>query len=382
LRQPARHIAAICCAFAFFAIPAARALAQRGGPVGSVSGTVIAGDTQQPARFVQVMLQSTSGGSPQERGFGGMVQSHTELDGTFFAGNVAPGDYYVTAWSPGYIPVRLMLQSGLDAGADPADLLRQIPVVHVSADTTSNVNVTMQRGGTLSGRIVWEDGSPAAGLAVTASNTAPEAATEATMPVELAAITSPASNTGALTDDRGNFRVTGLPNGSYVLEVTIEGRAQFGGFQRGGAQTSPIHVYGTGVFHKADAKPIPLRTGDERNDLRMVIDLHGLHTVTGHVLSATPGQSVASGRVSLADATDPALQLSGSIDAEGAFTVRYVPSGTYTLTVAGASTQASTGYRGRGGFIAGGTAFQPFSQSESVTDTDLSGLSLTLTPTQ
>jgi hypothetical protein len=375
LRQTARRITIICFALA---VSATASLAQRGGPVGSVSGTVIAGDTQQPARFVQVMLQSTSGGSPQERGFGGMVQSHTELDGTFLAGNVAPGDYYVTAWSPGYIPIRLALQSGLDAGTDPADLLRQIPVVHVSADTTSNVNVTMQRGGTLSGRIVWEDGSPAAGLQVTANDTA----TEATMPIELAAITSPGGNFGALTDDRGNFRVTGLPNGSYVLEVTIEGRAQFGGFQRGGAQTSPIHVYGTGVFHRADAKPIPLRTGDERNELRMVIDLHGLHNVTGHVLSATPGQSVASGRVSLADATDPGLQLSGSVDAEGAFTVRYVPSGTYTLTIAGASTQPVTGYRGRGGLNPSSNAFQPFSQSESVTDTDLTGLSLTLTPTQ
>ena len=36
---------------------------QRGGPTGQVSGTVIAADTQQPARFVQVTLVSTAAAS-------------------------------------------------------------------------------------------------------------------------------------------------------------------------------------------------------------------------------------------------------------------------------------------------------------------------------
>jgi len=319
---------------------------QRAGPTGAVSGTVIAADTQQPARFVQVTLINTAASNTNDqgafRGFGGISSARTEVDGTFLASGVAPGDYYVTAWAPGYVPERSILQAGVNAGSDPAALLAQIPVVHVAADATSSVTVTMQRGGTISGRILWEDGSPAAGLTVQAMGTD----TNVALPAALAAIQSPGAQTSTTTDDRGGFRVSGLPSGNYVVVTMIQGRG-FGGIQRG-APMPPIRVYGSGFFHKADAKPINVRVGDERSDVRMVIDLHSLRTVTGHASASSPGLSVASGRVSLSDPTDPTLQLQGAIDANGQFMVKYVPPGTYTLQVAGASTTATGQFGNRG----------------------------------
>jgi len=358
---------------------------QRTGPTGQVTGTVIAGDTQQPARFVQVTLINAAAPNTNDqgafRGFGAISGTRTEVDGTFLASGVAPGDYYVTAWAPGYVPERSILQAGVNAGSDPAALLARIPVVHVAADATSNVTVTMQRGGTISGRILWEDGSPAAGLTVQAVSTD----TNVALPAALAAIQSPGAQTSVTTDDRGGFRVSGLPSGNYVVVTMIQSRG-FGGFQRG-APIPPIRVYGSGVFHKADAKPINVRAGDERSDVRMVIDLHGLRTVTGHATASSPGLSVASGRVSLSDPTDPTLQLQGAIDANGQFSVKYVPPGTYTLQVAGASTTATGQFGNRGqqrgtGTTTSGTSFQPLSQPVTVGDTDLSGVALTLTASQ
>jgi len=352
---------------------------QRGGPSGQVSGTVIAGDTQQPARFVQVTLIGTSTGANNNdafRGFAGMSGARTEVDGTFLATGVAPGDYYVTAWAPGYMPERAILQAGVNAGLDPAALLAQIPVVHVAADSTSSVTLTMQRGGTISGRIVWEDGSPASGVTVQAVSTDANVA----MPAVLAAIQSPGAQTSAATDDRGGFRISGLSSGNYVVMTIIQNRG-FGGFQRG--PTTPIRVYGSGYFHKADAKPMNVRAGDERSDVRMVIDLHALRTVTGHATANSPGLSVASGRVNLTDSSDPTLQMQGTIDANGQFTVKYVPPGTYTMQVSGASSTPSfqPGNRGRGSSTPGVT-FQQFSQQVTVGDTDLSGLAVTLTAAQ
>jgi hypothetical protein len=357
---------------------------QRSGPTGQVTGTVIAGDTQQPARFVQVTLESTASASASEqddfRGFGGMSGARTEVDGTFMATGVVPGDYYVTAWAPGYMTERSILQAGVNAGSDPGSLLAQIPVVHVTADSTSTVTVMMQRGGTISGRILWEDGSPAAGLTVQAVSTD----TNVALPAALAGIQSPGAQTTAVTDDRGGFRVSGLPSGNYVAMTVIQNRG-FGGFQRGG-QVSPIRVYGSGFFHKADAKPISVRAGDERSDVRMVIDLHALRTVTGHASANSPGLSVASGRVSLTDPTDPSLQMQGTIDANGQFVVKYVPPGTYMLQVSGASTVAGANQPGvrvpRGSSSTTGVAFQTLSQPVTVGDTDLSGLALTLTASQ
>jgi hypothetical protein len=88
--------------------------------------------------------------------------------------------------------------------------------------------------------------------------------------------------------------------------------------------------------------------------------------------------------VSVTDSSDSSLQLQGLIDAEGNFTVRYVPPGNYSLQIIGASTQAG-GLRGRGGEAGSTTpavSFQPFSQAVVVGDTDLSGFAATLTPMQ
>jgi len=239
--------------------------------------------------------------------------------------------------------------------------------------------VTMQRGGTISGRILWEDGSPAAGLTVQAVSTDANVA----LPAALAAIQSPGVQTSAATDDRGGFRVSGLPSGNYVVMTVIQNRA-VGGFQRGGMPTV-IRVYGSGFFHKADAKPINVRAGDERSDVRMVIDLHALRTVTGHATANSPGLSVASGRVSLTDSTDTTLQMQGTIDANGQFVVKYVPPGTYTLQVSGASTTPGSQFGNRGPRGTGstpGVSFQPFSQPVTVGDTDLSGVAVALTASQ
>jgi hypothetical protein len=118
----------------------------------------------------------------------------------------------------------------------------------------------------------------------------------------------------------------------------------------------------------------------------MVIDLHALRTVTGHATASSPGLNVASGRVNLTDPNDPSLQMQGSIDANGQFTVKYVPPGTYTLQVSGASTAAAgqNGNRGRNAGSSGTTAvtFQTLSQAVTVGGADLSGVALTLTASQ
>jgi hypothetical protein len=354
---------------------------------GSVTGQVIAQDTQLPARFAQVTLQSVgaaSGGGGGGGfggfggGFGGSVQARTGVDGTFEAGNVAPGDYYVMAWAPGYVPERSLLTAQVMAGADANDLLGQIPVVHVGADSISSVTVTMVRGGTIAGRLVWEDGSPATGVSVLA----PLSGAAVTLPAALQQIRSTGAGGFGTTDDKGGFRLSGLATGDYLLQAVIQDRPQFGGFARPARQGSAIRVYAPGVFRKADAKPISIRAGEERGDVRVVIDLRGLHTVSGHATSVTAGQSVETGRVMLVDPSDNSLSLTGAIDAKGEFTVQYVPPGNYTLEIAGASTEANGMYRGRGGFQSSGVSFQPFSQPVVVGDTDVTGVAAALTPVQ
>jgi hypothetical protein len=354
---------------------------QPSGPSGSVSGTVIAQDTQKPVRFAQVQLQSVASASASQNRFGGgggggFGSAQTDADGTFLATNVAPGDYYVTATAPGYIPERALLTAKFNAGADANALLASVPVVRVSADGTASINVNLERGGTLAGRVYWEDGSPAAGLNVAA---VPVAQATTALPGPLQSLQYTGNNSNTMTDDRGNFRISGLTSGDYFVTTVIQSRTQSGG-GRGPLGVSSLTVYSPGVFLRSAAKAVSVRAGEERDDLQLTVDLRSLRTVSGHVNSSNSSQNVASGRVMLTDNADSSLHIQGVIDANGSFVIKYVPPGNYTLQITGASTQA--GFRGRGGNSGstGGVGFQPFSQAIVVTDTDLTGFAATLNP--
>ena len=375
----------ICCAGLF-------ANAQQpdvsGELTGSVTGHVIAQDTARPARFATVMLQPAASIGDSDGGPGNTVTTRTDAEGNFVAGNVAPGDYYVTANAPGYVSERAVLQAAATAGADPAALLAQLPVVHVSAGGATPATVTIERGGSLAGKAQWEDGSPASGVSVTAVSAAGTQAGGTAfggrfgdgipLPGVLHGIQSAGGNTlTASTDDRGAFRITGLPAGDYLLRIAIQ-PPPTGGGDRNARFGSPIRLYAPGVFRRADAKAVSIKAGEERSDIRIALDLRALRTVSGHVSSASAGQTIAFGRVTLVDPSATDLQLVGPIGSNGDFTVRYVPAGNYTLSVAGASTQMPS--RGRTSGESRGVSFQPSSQPVAVADTDLSGVAVMLTP--
>ncbi|HEY5381200.1 MAG TPA: hypothetical protein VIJ65_03035, partial [Acidobacteriaceae bacterium] len=86
----------------------------------------------------------------------------------------------------------------------------------------------------------------------------------------------------------------------------------------------------------------------------------------------------------LTDSQDPTLTREGFVEPDGSFVVQWVPAGTYTLGVTNASSTASRvvfGGRGqRGGGGDGGTRFQSFQESLTVSDTDVTGVSVSLTP--
>jgi hypothetical protein len=348
---------------------------------GTVTGTVILGDTQHPARFAQVHLDripSAPSGPPRPTRLTIDISNadiRTGLDGTFTT-TAAPGDYYVTANVLGYIQEYTVLQAALGAGANVADLAAQIPTVHVTAAGNTSAIVTLQRGAAVSGRIQWEDGSPAVAMEVALAPTVPRKP----LPLPLSGIRTFGYSQWH-TDDRGAFRIDSRASGDYVLVAII-----YPGNAEGpvNAMMPNIQVYSPGVFRKADAKTITLHAGDDLDDLRMVIDLRSLHTVSGHVSSTAAGQNIVSGRATLIDSVEQALQPAAMIDANGNFSIPFVPTGTYGLVVDG-STQPSRGgfpFPARNTSDTPEVTFQPGKQTVVVGDTDITGLTINLTPAQ
>jgi hypothetical protein len=369
---------AMGCVFALAAASQRIPLSTAGNATGSVTGTVLASDTQRPVRLAQVQFISTQ--QSDGRGGFGATNARTDIDGNFTA-NVAPGDYYVTATATGYISTREKMQVVTAAGGDPDTVLAALPQVHVVAGETSNATVTIDRGGALAGHVSWEDGSPAAGVSVSASPGTTAPPSNSTANSLLRGFGGFGGTPYATTDDRGNFRMSGLAADDYVVLTTLQPSGQFGGFNRGSQYASPVRIYAPGVFRRSAAKALSVRAGEDRTDIQIVLDLRGLHTVSGAAGSVNTGSAVASGRVTLVDPNDSSLQISGSIAPTGEFKLAYVPPGTYTLQVSGGSSQPNVGFRrGESASTSAAVSYQPYTQTLVVGDTDVSGVAVMLTP--
>ena len=338
-----------------------------------MSGHVICGDTGKPARFALVALYGVpksvtatpdpASVKPEEImaaalkavGQTNMVQTQTGFDGSFAATNVAPGDYYAFASVPGYEQPGNMIQAAYNAGADPAKPLPGVPVVHVAADRNNAVEVRAERGAAISGKVLWDDGSPVARATVqvvTANGKQKE------LPQQFAMLSMMSVLGGGLafmTDDRGSFRVSGLAPGEYVLKASLQTGMQFGlgasssGLSMAGAIT-PLVVYGPNSVHRADAKPVTLRVGEELGDQEITFGLSRMRTVSGRVTALDDHHGINSATVKLVDTADKEFKRSAGVDAQGNYRVDFVPPGTYTLTVEDAEDTKPPAKKGKGIF--------------------------------
>ena len=334
----------------------------------AVTGHVTCDDTQRPARFARVNLiparrddQPSNGPVRGRLGGSGL----TDTDGNFRVVNVAPGDYYVQVNAPGYLSVRQMMQEEVEAGVAPADILARLPAVHVDTNGGTAAPLVLERGGAISGQVVWADGSPAAGLSVNA-----RPMKQVPMPSELASLPlfGPfISNT--MTDDRGRFRLTGVSPGEMVVLTSMQGAVTPPG--SGNEVQGWVMVFAPGVFRDHDATPVTVHRGEERDDIRIVIDLARLHVVSG-VVSAPGVSGRLFGNVQLTDATYPTVHFNGVLQADGRFALPFVPAGSYTMTVNGSVADGNGPGKLQG--------LQRYQGSVVVTESDLGGLSITLTP--
>ena len=351
----------------------------------AVTGRVVCGDTQRAARFAQVTLIPASEGDGEfEGGRGRPATARTDLDGNFSIAGVSAGDYFVTASLAGYINEAPEVQAVLRAGTDLGTALSGVPEVRVGAGGASAA-LMLQRGGVIAGTVQWDDGSPAGGVQVSAQP-APTTGAQSTAASQLP---SPGGNRPAgfgggfnvnPTDDRGHFRITGLPPGVYLVRAAIQAPAPGGGETRGFNRTLSLYVYAPDKMRRSDATAVTIAGAEEHADMAITMGLAGLHTVSGSISS--PGAAVRSGTVNLTDQADTTLTRMGTIGPDGGFVVPYVPPGSYTMNV-NASSQASAS--GRGGYAATATSgstvrFQPLQESITVTDGDLTGLALNVTP--
>jgi hypothetical protein len=318
-------------------------------PQGSVTGHIFCADTRTPARGAHVMLfplppEDAKGAEPF---FGQPLIGITALDGSFAISHVPPNEYVVVALAAGYLsPIDGMMipVNENNPSADTFKRLREAaPLVKVSGSNTASIDVELQRGAALSGKVVYSDGSPAGQLSLQIE------------PADLKKTDQKAPrliDTGAMfrtvmmqqtrqTDDLGHFRLAGIPPGSYVLSVaqsfetiSMQQRmiATFNP-EMAGKETKLV-IYSGSTLHRKDATVYQVKAGDVVDGIEIRLPLSGLHSVMGKV-AGKDGAAVATAELELTDGSDPTITFHAVIKAGGEFRFAAVPEGTYTLKVTG-----------------------------------------------
>ena len=343
------------------------------GPTGTVTGHVYCTDTQRPARFADVELLSESANTRQAPAAGSsaapaapnyqsVAHGRTALDGSFTLSGVPAGDYYVMATQTGYT-------SPLSVARTAGKPLSGVPMTHVEANRSADATVSMDRGAVVTGRVVYDDGSPVAGVSV---RLRPVTSTDANGRFGNGFFGT-GDNGSGFTDDRGVYRASGIAPGKYIVVTTVQTETTGGGFGgRGGGRFSfspPINVYAPNTQHRAEARALEIRGGETIQGADISVALAGLHSVKGSVESKADAHLLNSGIVTLTDTADNTFSRTAAVTPDGTFFLEYLPPGNYMLSVTGADRTGDD--RGRRGPDTTSVSYQPATTSVIVGEHDV-----------
>lgn len=304
---------------------------------GSITGNVVLGDSNLPARMALVTLlpvpaADAGGKKPSFRQ--SLVQAG--LDGAFTLPNILPGSYYVIAMKRGYsLPGPYPsgdFQNYDKAPQDVRDALASaFPPVTVIANRASTINIVLTRGAGIAGTVRFDDGEPDSDAMVSLLRKEKSGKwTEFTQP----------EGNGNNTDDQGNFRIAGLPPGEYLLRTTLalSGVQAFTpGMESMSDPDYRWDVYFGDGIRPRDAKTIKLSDGEESNGNIIEIPLARLHSIAGTVLNLETGAPIHRADIELHNADDDSICTATQITGTGQFRFPYVAEGEYTLKITGAA---------------------------------------------
>jgi hypothetical protein len=267
----------------------------------------------------------------------------SNADGTYTIADLPAGAYTISATRTGFAP--FTHGQGRDAASTP---------VTVSAGQQVTVDIPLVPGGSIAGRIFDEDGTPFAGAIVEALVSRAEGGTD-----RLASVAATETN------DRGEFRLFGLPPGQYYVSAADPAFRSVKS-PSGVLRYSP--TYYPGVASPDQARVIALGDGREPPAVEFPLKIVRPARVSGQ-LAADDGKPLLNGAIVLVPregAMPMVLPGDPELHPDGRFTFPHVAPGRYQI-------------RARGHTQQGGPAlFAEF--SVDVLGADVKGIALSLRP--
>ena len=357
---------------------------------GTIVGHVYLADTGGPARLAQIALQPVQVPSDEAkkgdtRQLGSFQVYRTGLDGGYRITHVRPGAYYVVVKMPGYLSPFAMFSNQQLSHPTPEDQQKidaYLPVVTVAANNSATMDVHLTRGASLSGTLSFDDGEPYPDVRVQVMQKDAKGKWQALPLVS-----------GGYTDDLGNFRITGLLAGQYLLKASFslddmfvssvleqpDGISSFTHFS--------LDYYSGDTVRLRDAKPIHVDSSQEVSGANITIPVSKLHMVSGQIVQASSGRAINGGTVVLcySDGDGEELASVKMESDEPMFRMPFVPEGNYVIKVKDAEDvrreEISNGAGSVPPFHTKETVVQKYGTTEQplVVTGDVSGVNLAVT---
>jgi hypothetical protein len=317
-----------------------------GVPTGAVAGSVFCSDSQTPCRFAAVTIETApprddrgARSAEQTRGYG----ASTDISGNFRIDHVVPGEYYVLPRLGGYLTTYdIAANESRDEGQGrpPQKIMdASLSRIRVVAGQTTSVSLSLARGASLGGAVIYDDDAPGINLPVHLFRKDADGKWRAYWNLSGDSPLAPLG-LGPHTDDRGRYYEPGLPPGDYKVEVTLP-VATFApvtisgssGLNTAITRSSALEVFNGGKFRLTDAPPIELHAGEDRSDIDLTIRTDGLRTVGGAVSSKASQQEIGPGTVRLLDPQDKSVLRETDLKNDGSFVFQDVVDGSYLVQV-------------------------------------------------
>lgn len=266
-----------------------------------------------PVRRAQVRAQSMEGR-------GGGVTS-TDNNGLFEIKDLPAGRYTVIAMKGGFAQA----QFGARRPGDPGT-----PIELVDGQTAEKVNFVLSRGGVIAGAVVDDNGDPVAGTQVAAVRYQWVAGARRLVPAF-----SEGSNDR--TDDRGGFRLYGLPPGEYFVQAANRNNQFVGPGMTNTESEGFAPTYYPGTPNVTEAARITLKAGQEVGGANFALIVARMARIRGRALNSRG--EVAAGMMAMLAPADPfggvtMMNMSNAmIGGDGSFEFANVAPGRYNINI-------------------------------------------------